>query len=72
MNTSLTGKVALVTGAATGIGKVIAQTLASSGAAVVVNHNHTGETADAVVAEITASGGTAIAVAADVSSPAEY
>lgn len=68
----LAGKIAIVTGAATGIGHAIAVGLARSGAAVVVNHNHTGEAAAKVVAEIEADGGTAMAVAADVSSRAEY
>lgn len=69
---SLAGKAAIVTGAATGIGHAIALTLAEAGAAVAVNHNHTAEAADKVVAEIRAAGGTAMAVAADVSSAAEY
>jgi 3-oxoacyl-[acyl-carrier protein] reductase len=68
----LAGKTALITGAATGIGHAIAVALARDGAAVVVNHNHTGEAAAKVVAEIEADGGTAMAVAADVSSAAEY
>lgn len=38
---SLQGMAALVTGAATGIGKAIAAALAAAGARVVVNHNHT-------------------------------
>ena len=70
--TPLAGKTALVTGAATGIGKAIAATLAASGAQVLVNHNHTPEPADEVVAGIEAAGGTAMAVPADVSSGAEY
>jgi 3-oxoacyl-[acyl-carrier protein] reductase len=70
--TSLQGKAALVTGAATGIGKAIAVALAAAGAQVVVNHNHTPEPADKVVAGITAVGGTAIAAAADISSRAQY
>lgn len=69
---ALAGKVALVTGAATGIGRAIAQALAREAAAVVVNHNHTGESAAKVVAEIEAAGGTAMAFAADVSVRAEY
>ena|SRR5215469_10358917 len=57
---SLAGKTARVTGAATGIGHAIALALAAAGATVVVNHNHTGEAADKVVAEIEAAGGTAV------------
>ena len=68
----LKGKAALVTGAVTGIGKAIAAALAAAGARVVVNHNHTPEPAEKVVADINAAGGTAIAVAADISRRAEY
>jgi len=63
--TSPEGKAALVTGAATGIGKTIAAALATAGAQVVVNHNHTPEPAEKMVADIQAAGGTAIAIAAD-------
>ena len=69
---SLDGKCALVTGAATGIGKAIATALAAAGARVVVNHNHTPESAEKVAVAINAAGGTAMALAADVSSRAEY
>jgi NAD(P)-dependent dehydrogenase (short-subunit alcohol dehydrogenase family) len=69
---SLAGKTALVTGAATGIGKAIAGALAAAGGRVVGNHPHTPEPAAAVVAAIAAAGGTALAIAADVSSRAEY
>jgi 3-oxoacyl-[acyl-carrier protein] reductase len=69
---SLAGRVAIVTGAATGIGKAIASALAARGAPVVVNHNHTQQAADTVVTDIRASGGTAIAIGADVSNRAEY
>jgi NAD(P)-dependent dehydrogenase (short-subunit alcohol dehydrogenase family) len=51
-STSLAGKTALVTGAATGIGKAIAGALAAAGARVVVNHPHTLQPAAAVVADI--------------------
>jgi 3-oxoacyl-[acyl-carrier protein] reductase len=71
-STSLAGKTALVTGAATGIGKAIAGALAAGGARVVVNHPHTPEPAAAVVADIAAAGGVALAVAADISDRAEY
>jgi 3-oxoacyl-[acyl-carrier protein] reductase len=69
---SLAGKTALVTGAATGIGKAIAGALAAGGARVVVNHPHTPEPAAAVVADIAAAGGSALAIAADISDRAEY
>jgi len=69
---ALAGKVALVTGAATGIGKAIAAGLATAGANVVINHNHTPDLAAEVAAGIEAHGGTAAAIAADVTSRAEY
>jgi 3-oxoacyl-[acyl-carrier protein] reductase len=69
---SLAGKAALVTGAATGIGKAIAAGLAEAGARVVVNHPHTPEPASKVVADIEAAGGTAVAIAADVRERAEF
>lgn len=64
---SLQGKVALVTGSSRGIGATIAKDLAAAGASVVVNYAGSREAADEVVAGITASGGQAIAVQADVS-----
>ena len=69
---ALVGKVALVTGAATGIGKAIAAALAAAGANIVINHNHTPDLAGTVVPGIEAAGGTAVAIAADVTSRAEY
>jgi len=65
----LGGRVAIVTGAATGIGKAIATRLASDGAAVAANHLPAQtEEAAALVGAIEDSGGTAVALAADISS----
>lgn len=65
----LKGKVAVVTGASKGIGASIAEHLAAEGASVVVNYASSQSGANAVVGRITAKGGTAIAVQADVSKP---
>ena len=67
MELRLDGKVAIVTGASKGIGAGIAKRLAAEGAAVVVNYASSRTGADQVVGEITAAGGKAIAVQADVS-----
>jgi 3-oxoacyl-[acyl-carrier protein] reductase len=63
----LTGKSAIVTGASRGIGRAIAIELARRGAAVVVNYNASEAAANEAVAQISDSGGRAIAVRADVS-----
>jgi len=67
----LDGKVAIVTGASKGIGACIARHLADEGAAVVVNYASSKDGAERVVGEITAKGGRAIAVQADVARQAE-
>lgn len=67
----LANKVAVVTGASKGIGASIAKELAAAGASVVVNYSSSREGADKVVAEITAKGGKAIALKADVSNEEE-
>lgn len=64
---NLNGKVAVVTGAASGIGKEIALTLARAGAAVAIaDLNQAG--ADAVAREIEQAGGKSMGVAMDVTS----
>jgi 3-oxoacyl-[acyl-carrier protein] reductase len=67
----LKGKVAVVTGASKGIGAAIAEDLAERGAAVVVNFASSPKQAEEVVARIQSKGGSAKAVHADVSKPAE-
>ncbi|MEB1810052.1 MAG: 3-oxoacyl-[acyl-carrier-protein] reductase [Bacillaceae bacterium] len=62
----LNGKVALVTGASRGIGRSIALELAQNGAKVAVNYAGSKDKAEAVVNEIVAGGGEAIAIQADV------
>src|ERR1700722_14745204 len=59
-------KIAIVTGASRGIGRVVAKRVARDGFAVVVNYLSNASEAEEVVAEIKASGGEAIAVQADV------
>lgn len=65
----LSGRVAIVTGGSRGIGRAIAERLAGSGAAVVVNYRGNAAAAEATVVTITAAGGTAIAIQGDVSQP---
>jgi len=67
----LQGKVAIVTGAATGIGQAIARRFAQEGAAVTIDYVGTADAATQTVQQIEASGGKAIAVEADVSNRAQ-
>jgi 3-hydroxybutyrate dehydrogenase len=67
--TSLNGKVALITGAASGLGKAIAELYAKHGASVAIADINQ-QAADAVAAEINATGGKAIGIAMDVTDEA--
>jgi glucose 1-dehydrogenase len=67
----LKDKVAIVTGAATGIGQAIAVRFAQEGASVVIDYIGPPETANATEQRIASFGGRAIAVAADVSQPTQ-
>lgn len=63
--------VVIVTGASSGIGAATARLLGAAGAHVVVNYKSSKELAQAVVAEVEALGGRAIAVQADMGSEAD-
>ncbi len=63
----LQGQVAIVTGASRGIGRAIAVQFSTLGATVVINYASSSGAADALVEEIIAAGGQAIALQADVS-----
>ena len=66
MDLQLEGKIALVTGATSGVGCEIARTLAAEGAVVAVNYRSSSNEADGLAAEIVAHGGRAKAFRADV------
>ncbi len=63
----LQGKVAIITGAATGIGRAMAIALAGEGAAVTIDYVGKPDAANEVVSTIEQAGGKALAVEADVS-----
>ncbi len=67
----LHGKIAVVTGASSGIGAGIAKALGAEGATVVVNYATSKKGADGVVAAIEATGGRAVAIQADMSRSAD-
>jgi 3-oxoacyl-[acyl-carrier protein] reductase len=66
---SLSGKIAIVTGASRGIGARIASQLAQAGVRVIVNYAGRRDAAESVVRSIEGAGGQAAAVQADVSKP---
>ena len=65
--TDQTSKVAIVTGASRGIGAAVAERLSSDGFIVVINYSASAKPAEALVREIEAGGGRALAARADVS-----
>ncbi|MBS0455653.1 MAG: 3-oxoacyl-ACP reductase FabG [Proteobacteria bacterium] len=69
-NLPLAGKAALVTGGSRSIGAAIARRLAADGARVAITYNASPEKAQAVVAQIEAEGGRALAIQADAGNPA--
>lgn len=67
----LKGKVAIVTGGGTGIGRAVSHALVAQGAAVAVVYSRSETDAEETVARLTASGGRAMAVRADVASASQ-
>ncbi|HSD42326.1 MAG TPA: enoyl-[acyl-carrier-protein] reductase FabL [Burkholderiales bacterium] len=69
MSQVLAGKVALITGAARGIGRAVALKLASAGCDVVANYYNSHEEAEAACAQIRDMGRRAVAIKASVGLP---
>ncbi|HWR39460.1 MAG TPA: 3-oxoacyl-ACP reductase family protein [Patescibacteria group bacterium] len=71
MSLPLADQVIIVTGGSRGIGRTICLGLAQAGATVIVNYANNAAAAAAVQADITVTGGKALALKANVTSPAE-
>lgn len=63
----MTQKIALITGGSRGLGRSMALHLAANGVGVVLTYLNRSDAADAIVAEITAAGGKAVALQLDTS-----
>ncbi|MFZ2446402.1 MAG: SDR family NAD(P)-dependent oxidoreductase [Syntrophobacteraceae bacterium] len=71
MKLDLSGKTALVTGGARGIGEAVSRTLASAGATVLVNFNRSGDQAVKLREELRSRGNGCELFQADISDPAQ-
>ncbi|MDM5340515.1 3-oxoacyl-ACP reductase family protein [Fictibacillus enclensis] len=71
MELNLNGKTAIVTGGSRGVGRAITLALAQEGAHVVVNYNNSQSAAEETVNQIKQTGGSAIAVQANLDNPDE-
>ena len=65
----LAGKTVLITGGSTGIGAAVARGFAEQGARVAIGYHSSADAAHALVSEIKAAGGEALAVKGDVADP---
>lgn len=68
MSLPLAGQIAIVTGGSSGIGLAVARAYADAGAAIVTDYMKNAENAHALVKDVEAKGGRALAISADVSS----
>lgn len=71
LNIDLSGKTALITGATGQLGRVMTRTLSACGAKVAIHYIHNEAKAQELLREITAAGGTAMAVRGDITREAD-